>query len=146
MTSTKEAAKTEETNDVIDKELKKKFAPEFLNRIDGVVMFNSLSKDDINKIIDIEMATLVSRVNLMEFELEVSKAASEYIAEKGFDPDFGARPLKRAIQKYVEDVLTEEIIQSNPEKGSKLILDYKADEDKMIVTVKKKRGRKKDSE
>jgi len=146
MTSTKEASKTEETNDVIDKELKKKFAPEFLNRIDGVVMFNSLSKEDINKIIDIEMATLVSRVNLMEFELEVSKAASEYIAEKGFDPDFGARPLKRAIQKYVEDVLTEEIIQSNPEKGSKLILDYKADEDKMIVTVKKKRGRKKDSE
>lgn len=147
MTSDKESKKTEETNDVIEKELKKKFAPEFLNRIDDVITFNSLDKDDINKIIDIEMATLVKRVNEMEFELEVTKIASEYIAEKGFDPAFGARPLKRAIQKYVEDVLTEEIIQSSPEKGSKLILDYKKDEDKMFVTVKKKRGsRKKDTE
>lgn len=146
MTTTKEGNKTEETNDVIEKELKRKFAPEFLNRIDDVITFNSLDKDDINKIIDIEMATLVSRVNQMEFELEVTKVATEYIAEKGFDPAFGARPLKRAIQKYVEDVLTEEIIQSNPEKGSNLILDYNKDEDKMVVTVKKKRGKKKDTE
>ena len=110
-------------------------------------MFNSLGKEDINKIIAIEMETLVGRVKLMEYELEVTSQASDYIAEKGFDPDYGARPLKRAIQKYVEDVLTEEIIQSNPEKGSKLILDYNKDEDKMFVTVKKKRGsRKKDGE
>jgi len=147
MTSNKVEKKDEESNSVIEKELKKKFAPEFLNRVDDVIMFNSLGKEDINKIIGIEMETLVGRVKLMEFELEVTQAASDYIAEKGFDPDYGARPLKRAIQKYVEDVLTEEIIQTNPEKGSKLILDYNKDEDKMFVTVKKKRGsRKKDSE
>ena len=147
MTSNKVEKKDEESNSVIEKELKKKFAPEFLNRVDDVIMFNSLGKEDINKIIAIEMETLVGRVKLMEYELEVTSQASDYIAEKGFDPDYGARPLKRAIQKYVEDVLTEEIIQSNPEKGSKLILDYNKDEDKMFVTVKKKRGsRKKDGE
>ncbi len=147
MTKNKEDKKTQETNDVIEKELKKKFAPEFLNRVDDIIMFNALDKDDINKIIDIEMKTLVDRVSLMEFDLEVSKVASEYIAEKGFDAEFGARPLKRAIQKYVEDTLTEEIIQTNPDKGSKLLLDYNKDEDKMFVTIKKKRNsKKKDSE
>lgn len=147
MTKNKEDKKTQETNDVIEKELKKKFAPEFLNRVDDIIMFNALDKEDINKIIDIEMKTLIDRVSLMEFDLEVSKLASEYIAEKGFDSEFGARPLKRAIQKYVEDTLTEEIIQTNPEKGSKLLLDYNKDEDKMFVSVKKKRNsKKKDSE
>lgn len=144
MTKNKEENKKEDSNDVLEKELKKKFAPEFLNRVDATVMFNSLTKEDIDKIIDIELSGLVNRVKLMEFELEVSKEASEYIAEKGFDPDFGARPLKRAIQKYVEDVLTEEIIQNNPEKGSKLILGYNKEEDKMVVTIKKKRTRKND--
>ena len=108
-------------------------------------MFNSLGKEDINKIIGIEMETLVGRVKLMEYELEVTSQASDYIAEKGFDPDYGARPLKRAIQKYVEDVLTEEIITNNPEKGSKLTLDYNSEEDKMIVKAsKKKKGKKSD--
>jgi ATP-dependent Clp protease ATP-binding subunit ClpC len=134
-TKTRESKGQQESNSVIDKELKKKFAPEFLNRIDDVVMFNSLNKEDINKIIDIELGGLVERVKKMEFELEITEGASEYIATQGFDPEYGARPLKRAIQRLVEDVLTEEIIQSNPLKGSKLSLTYNKEEDKMIVEI-----------
>jgi ATP-dependent Clp protease ATP-binding subunit ClpC len=149
-TKNKESKSTEETNSVIEKELKKKFAPEFLNRIDDVVMFNSLNKEDINKIIDIELESLVERVKKMEFELEITEGASEYIATQGFDPEYGARPLKRAIQKYVEDVLTEEIIQQNPEKNSKLLLDYNKEDDNMFVVItspkKKVTRKKKDSE
>jgi ATP-dependent Clp protease ATP-binding subunit ClpC len=146
-TKNKETKAQQESNAVIDKELKKKFAPEFLNRIDDVVMFNSLTKEDINKIIGIELEKLVERVQKMEFELEITEAATDYIASQGFDPEYGARPLKRAIQRLVEDVLTEEIIQQNPEKSSKLLLDYNAEEDKMVVVitspVKKKATRKK---
>jgi ATP-dependent Clp protease ATP-binding subunit ClpC len=150
-TKNKESKSTEETNSVIEKELKKKFAPEFLNRIDDVVMFNSLNKEDINKIINIELGGLVERVKKMEFELEITEGASEYIATQGFDPEYGARPLKRAIQKYVEDVLTEEIIQQNPEKNSKLLLDYNKEDDNMFVVItsppkKKVTRKKKDSE
>ncbi len=152
-TKNKESRASEESNSVIEKELKKKFAPEFLNRIDDVVMFNSLSKEDINKIIGIELEKLVDRVNKMEFELEISEVATDYIASQGFDPEYGARPLKRAIQKYVEDVLTEEIIQQNPSKGSKLSLDYNSEEEKMTVTItgiepqkKKRASKKKDTE
>jgi ATP-dependent Clp protease ATP-binding subunit ClpC len=150
-TKTRESKGQQESNSVIDKELKKKFAPEFLNRIDDVVMFNSLVKEDINKIISIELEKLVSRVQKMDFELEITEGATDYIAYQGFDPEYGARPLKRAIQKYVEDVLTEEIIQQNPEKMSKLLLDYNKEDDKMVVVItsppkKKVTRRKKDTD
>jgi len=150
-TKTRESKGQQESNSVIDKELKKKFAPEFLNRIDDVVMFNSLVKEDINKIISIELEKLVSRVQKMDFELEITEGATDYIASEGFDPEYGARPLKRAIQKYVEDVLTEEIIQQNPEKMSKLLLDYNKEDDKMVVVItsppkKKVTRRKKDTD
>ncbi len=147
-TKSREDSKGDESNAVIDKELKKKFAPEFLNRIDDVVMFNSLSKEDINKIIGIELEKLVERVQKMEFELEITQNATDYIATQGFDPQYGARPLKRAVQKYVEDVLTEEIIQQNPGKGSNLLLDYNSEDDKMVVIISKKKrtSRKKDTE
>jgi hypothetical protein len=134
-TKNRESNGQQESNSVIEKELKKKFAPEFLNRIDDVVMFNSLVKEDINKIIDIELEKLVGRVQKMDFELEITECATDYIASQGFDPEYGARPLKRAIQKYVEDVLTEEIIQQNPQKMSKLLLDYNKEEDKMVVVI-----------
>jgi ATP-dependent Clp protease ATP-binding subunit ClpC len=114
-------------------------------------MFNSLVKEDINKIISIELEKLVSRVQKMDFELEITEGATDYIASQGFDPEYGARPLKRAIQKYVEDVLTEEIIQQNPEKMSKLLLDYNKEDDKMVVVItsppkKKVTRRKKDTD
>lgn len=147
-TKFKEESKTEMATSVIEKELKKKFAPEFLNRVDDVVMFNSLSKEDINQIITLELEKLVERVEKMEYALEISDSAIEHISKEGFDPDYGARPLKRAIQRWVEDVLTEEIINSNPEKGSKMTLEYNSEEEKMIVVFekKKKTTRKKKSE
>ena len=148
-TKNKLAAVEEETKAVIEKELKKKFAPEFLNRVDDVVMFNSLSKDDINEIIKIELERLIERVDKMEYKLTITDSAIEYIASEGFDPQYGARPLKRAIQRHVEDVLTEDIIQYNPEKGSNLVLDYNSETEKMVVTIeseKKKKTRKKKSE
>jgi ATP-dependent Clp protease ATP-binding subunit ClpC len=148
-TKNKVAAAEEETKAVIEKELKKKFAPEFLNRVDDVVMFNSLSKDDINQIIKIELDKLNDRVEKMEYKLTITDDAIDYIASEGFDPQYGARPLKRAIQRHVEDVLTEEIIQSNPDKGSNLTLDYNKEEDKMVVSIeseKKKKTRKKKTE
>lgn len=138
-TKEKELRKNDESNSIIDKELKRKFAPEFLNRVDDIIMFNSLEKEDINKIIKIEVDRVIDRVQKMEFDLELTDGAIEFIADKGFDPQYGARPLKRAIQKYVEDVLTEEIIQSNPTKGTKLTLDYDSENDSMIVSSSKKK-------
>ena len=145
-TKAKESSKGEQSNAVIDKELKKKFAPEFLNRIDDIIMFNSLDREDINEIIKIEVAKVVERVEEMEFTLDFTDKAIDYIAEEGFDPQYGARPLKRAIQRHVEDVLTEEIIESNPDKGSKLTLDYDSENEKMLVICKKKRAKRKKKE
>lgn len=142
-TKTKELSKDIDNKSTIEKVLKKTFAPEFLNRIDDVITFNSLSKEDIGKIIDIEIEKLVDRVKFLEYELVLSDEAKNYIAEKGYDPEYGARPLKRAIQKYVEDPVTEEIISSNPEKGSVLNLSYNSENDNMIVSYKKKKASKK---
>lgn len=137
-TKSRDGQKSEVEKDVIQKELKKTFAPEFLNRIDDVITFNSLDKPEIEKIIMVEIDKLKKRVVDLEFELDFTQAAIDNIVKNGFDPQYGARPLKRAIQKYVEDVLTEEIITNNPEKGSKLILDYNSEEDKMLVKISKK--------
>lgn len=144
-TKSKEQNHADESNTIIENELKKKFAPEFLNRIDDVVIFNSLSKEDIGKIVDIELSKLESRLVNMDLSLEIKQEARDFIAQNGFDPQYGARPLKRAIQKYVEDVLTEEIIKQNPEKRTKLILNYDSSLNKMTVEIlKKKKTRKKE--
>jgi ATP-dependent Clp protease ATP-binding subunit ClpC len=140
----KEEVRREQEKEVIEKELKKTFAPEFLNRIDEIITFNSLSKEDINKIIDIEINKVVSRMKNLEFELELTETAMNHISEKGYDPEYGARPLKRAIQKYVEDPITEEIIKSNPKKGTKMLLDYDVENEVMkVTTVKEKKSKKK---
>ena len=141
-TKSRDFTKSDIEKDVVEKELKKTFAPEFLNRIDDVIIFNSLDKPEIEKIIMVEIDKLKDRVNDLEFDLDFTQAAIDNIVKNGFDPQYGARPLKRAIQKYVEDVLTEEIISNNPEKGSKLVLDYNQEEDKMFVTVSKKKKKK----
>ena len=140
----KEEVRREQEKEVIEKELKKTFAPEFLNRIDEIITFNSLTKEDINKIIDIEINKVVSRMKNLEFELELTETAMNHISEKGYDPEYGARPLKRAIQKYVEDPITEEIIKSNPKKGTKMLLDYDVENEVMkVTTVKEKKSKKK---
>jgi ATP-dependent Clp protease ATP-binding subunit ClpC len=102
---------------VIEKALKRAFSPEFLNRIDDVIIFNSLNKEDINKIIDIEMDSLLKRIFVLGYTVKISKQAKDFIANKGFDVKFGARPLKRAIQKYFEDPLSEEIINAKIKEG-----------------------------
>ncbi|MFO8148063.1 MAG: ATP-dependent Clp protease ATP-binding subunit [Bacteroidota bacterium] len=122
------------TRSVIENALKKAFAPEFLNRIDDVVIFNSLEKDDIKKIIDIELEKLFSRISLIGYDLTLTDKAKNFIAEKGFDRDYGARPLNRAIQKYIEDTLAEEIVTSNLSEGDKIFMDL--DEEKNELTVK----------
>jgi len=127
----------ENTRSVIENALKKAFAPEFLNRIDDVVIFNSLDRADIHKIIDIELAKLYDRINLIGYELTLSEKAKDYIAEKGFDKDYGARPLNRAIQKYIEDALAEEIISSNISEGDKIFMDLDEKKDELTIKIEK---------
>ena len=132
---------------VIQSALKKAFAPEFLNRIDDVVIFNSLDKKDILKIIDIELEKLFNRINSLGYKVELTKNAKEYVAEKGFDEKYGARPLNRAIQKYIEDPLAEEIIQKKVKEGDVIKIDFDKKKEEIIVIhedVKKKSKSKKD--
>ena len=133
-TSATDAAKDKVAQGILENALKRNFAPEFLNRIDDIIYFNSLEKQDIIKIIDIELAKVLDRVRVMGLEAEVTDKAKEILADQGWDANFGARPLKRAIQKHVEDVLAEEIlIQSFPE-GTRVLLDYDDVTEEMKVT------------
>ncbi len=126
---------------VIENALKKAFAPEFLNRIDDVIVFNSLSKEDIFKIIDIELKALFSRVNDLGYQVSLTEAAKEFIAEKGYDAQFGARPLKRAIQKYLEDPIAEEILKGGLVEGSVLTVDFNAESKEVYVEREKGENR-----
>ncbi|WP_452598780.1 ATP-dependent Clp protease ATP-binding subunit, partial [Pontimicrobium sp. MEBiC01747] len=122
---------------VIQNALKKSFAPEFLNRIDDVVVFNALEKEDIHKIIDIELDKLLTRIKGLGYTLKLTKAAKDYIADKGFDKQYGARPLKRAIQKYIEDALAEEIITSHVQEGDKIIMDLDKKANEITIKIDK---------
>lgn len=136
-TTAKMAGKSTYSQGVIENALRKAFAPEFLNRIDDVVIFDSLSREDIHKIIDIELSHLFSRVKEMGFTLELTEKAKDFIVEKGWDEQFGARPLKRAIQKYVEDPLAEEIIRTKLSAGDVLQLHYLEEKSEMQIVVLK---------
>jgi ATP-dependent Clp protease ATP-binding subunit ClpC len=122
---------------VIENALKKTFAPEFLNRIDDVMVFNALERGDIHKIIDIELDKLYKRISGLGYHLELSEKAKDYIADKGFDQKYGARPLNRAIQKYVEDVVAEEIITAKVKEGDTITMELNEQADGLTVTVKK---------
>jgi ATP-dependent Clp protease ATP-binding subunit ClpC len=134
-TTSRQENSEENTKAVIQGALKKTFSPEFLNRIDDVVIFNSLEKEDIFKIIEINLKHLFKRMNNLEFDLSMSEAAKAFVAEKGFDPQFGARPLNRAIQKYIEDPLAEFILNENPEKGTKLMADINDDNSGLKISL-----------
>lgn len=136
-TASKAAQAEDNSKGIIENALKKAFAPEFLNRIDDVIVFNALEKHDIDKIIDIELDKLYLRVKELGYTLKLSEAAKDYIAEKGFDKQFGARPLKRAIQKYVEDALAEEIITSKIHDGDQIFMDLDADNQELTIEIKK---------
>ncbi|MCQ2315802.1 MAG: ATP-dependent Clp protease ATP-binding subunit [Bacteroidales bacterium] len=128
-------AKGVHDHSIIENALRRQFAPEFLNRIDDLVIFDSLSKENINKIIDIELKNVYERVKDMGNTLVLSDKARDYIVEKGWDEQYGARPLKRAIQKYVEDVLAEEIIKTKMVKGDKIVIDYDKEKDEMVTAI-----------
>ena len=130
---------------VIENALKRAFAPEFLNRVDDVVVFNSLAKDDIFKIIDIELKALFGRVHSLGYEVKLTDTAKEFIADKGYDSAFGARPLKRAIQKYLEDPIAEEILKGDIHEGDILEIDYNKEKEEIVV-VNKSNGKKKKKE
>ncbi len=136
-TSAKLASKNTEMKGVIENALKKTFAPEFLNRIDDVVMFNSLERKDIHSIIDIELKKLYKRVEDLGYKLSLTTKAKDFIAEKGWDQQFGARPLKRAIQKYIEDELAEEIIKARVNEGDTIRIDYDTKKEKIKIGIRK---------
>jgi len=140
-TTSKNAQADAHAKSVIEGALKKSFAPEFLNRIDDVIVFNALEKEDIHSIIDIELDKLLQRIADLGYTLHLSDKAKDYIAEKGFDKKYGARPLKRAIQKYIEDALAEEIVNSKLSEGDTIAMDL--DEAKSALTIKIKKGKKK---
>lgn len=135
------SADKEYSRGVIQKALNRAFSPEFLNRVDDIVMFDSLDKESIFKIIDIELKGFFKRVRELGYELEISDAAKNFISEKGYDRQFGARPLKRAIQKYLEDELATVILRGASGNGDIIAVDY--DKVKDCITARVKKSRKK---
>jgi ATP-dependent Clp protease ATP-binding subunit ClpC len=121
---------------VIEKALKRTFSPEFLNRIDDVIIFNSLTKENIFEIIDILMKGVMKRLVNLGFAMELTSQAKDFIADKGYDSQFGARPLHRAIQKYLEDPLAEEILNMNVKEGDTLIADLDEKKEKIEFSLK----------
>ncbi|KYG80183.1 ATP-dependent Clp protease ATP-binding subunit ClpC [Roseivirga ehrenbergii] len=132
--------------DTIQRALKKTFSPEFLNRLDDVIIFNSLGREDIHKIIDITLTKLFARVEDMGYKIELTEKAKDFLADKGFDPQFGARPLNRAIQKYLEDQIAEEILKGSVNEGDTLIADYSGEGEALTLKTKKKKASKKKEE
>ena len=135
-TSAKMENAEEENKAVIEKALKRTFSPEFLNRIDDVVIFNSLTKENIFSIIDISMKQVLKRIQALGYGLELTEEAKGFLADKGYDQQFGARPLHRAIQKYLEDPMAEEILNMNVKPGDIMVVDYDKENDKLFFTVK----------
>ena len=122
---------------VIQTALKRAFSPEFLNRIDDVVVFKSLGRDHIHSIIDLELKALVVRIEGLGYGIDVTAKAKDYLVDQGYDEKFGARPLKRAIQKHLEDPFAEEIINANIQEGDLLKADYKKNADALSISVVK---------
>jgi ATP-dependent Clp protease ATP-binding subunit ClpC len=142
-TKAKSDSSDEMSKNVISKALKRTFSPEFLNRIDDIIIFNSLEKDDIFRIIDIAMGDLIKRVKILGYDLRLTEKAKSFLADKGYDPAYGARPLHRAIQKYVEDPLAEELLRANAKAGESFELDLDEENQKLYIkpqTSKKKKS------
>ena len=134
-TASQKAQSSEIEKGVIEKELKKTFSPEFLNRIDDIIVFNSLEKKDIRKIVDIELVKLIHRIEELGYAIEISDKAKDFIAEKGFDSKYGARPLNRAIQKHIEDLIAENVVNNSIKEGDRLLLDHTNEEDALSLRV-----------
>lgn len=137
-TSSRASAEEQDRKGIIEAALRKAFAPEFLNRVDDLVVFNPLKKEHIHQIIDIELAKLFHRITDLGYKIELTDVAKDFIADKGYDEKYGARPLRRSIQKYLEDPIAEEIINSNLKEGDTLVVDFDNEESKIVMKVNKK--------
>ena len=126
---------------VIQNALRKAFSPEFLNRVDDIIMFKSLGREEIHKIIDLELIKLVQRIETLGYTLNLSEKAKDFIVDKGYDEKFGARPLKRALQKYIEDRLAEEIIKSNLQEGDTIQMDVNTAADDLEIVISKAKSK-----
>jgi ATP-dependent Clp protease ATP-binding subunit ClpC len=148
-TKAREDAAEDNTKTVIQAALKRTFSPEFLNRIDDVIVFNPLGKEEIFKIIDNALEGLTKRLDTMKISLSLTQEAKEFVSEKGYDPQFGARPLHRAIQKFIEDPLAEYILNESPAEGAELDAAMNEAKDGIVITAsvaaattgKKKKGK-----
>lgn len=125
----------ERTSDIINKSLKKQFKPEFLNRLDDTIVFNQLTKDNIKDIVKLELNKLKTRVSEMGYQLKVNESAINYIVDVGYDPEYGARPINRAIQSHVEDTITDEILAGNIKEGDHIKISYSKTKDKILVKI-----------
>ncbi|MCX7985929.1 MAG: ATP-dependent Clp protease ATP-binding subunit [Bacteroidales bacterium] len=134
-TSAKLSQSNEYAKGVIQNALKKTFSPEFLNRIDDIVLFNPLTKEHISQIIDIELKGLYERIHAMGYKVELTQEARDFIIERGYDSQFGARPLKRAIQKYLEDPMAEVIIKASIQEGDKILIGYDKEKDEIKIDI-----------
>jgi ATP-dependent Clp protease ATP-binding subunit ClpC len=138
-TPSKEAQHDQHSKLVIETALKRFFSPEFLNRIDDVIVFNSLAKEAITKILDLNMEKLVKRVEELSYSFKITDEAKTFLAEKGFDPDLGARPLARTIQRFVEDPIAEELLKGEAGEGATIEVDHEKDAPELKITVQKKK-------
>ncbi|MEM1406743.1 MAG: ATP-dependent Clp protease ATP-binding subunit [Bacteroidota bacterium] len=132
----------------IQSALKKAFSPEFLNRLDDVIVFNSLQREHIHKIIDISLGKLFERINSLGYQIELTENAKDFLSEKGYDPQYGARPLNRAIQKYLEDPVAEEILKGESDEGSIIVADHDGKSEELKLKMKKpgKKAQKKEED
>ena len=137
-TKSKKEQSNEIEKSIIEKELKKTFTPEFLNRIDEVIIFNNLEKKDIREIVDIELSKVIERVNGIGYKLEVKSNAKDFLTDKGYDKKYGARPLNRAIQKYIEDLIAENVVSNQIKEGDIIEIDWIKKQNSLSLKIKEK--------
>jgi len=145
-TKAKEESRDDNAKTVIQNALRKAFSPEFLNRIDDMILFKTLTRDSIHKIIDLELEKLYGRINELGYQIEMTEKAKDFIVDKGYDEKYGARPLKRAIQKYIEDPLAEEIIKSSLTEGDKIKIDIIEGNEELTIKIEKGKAKAKTKE
>jgi ATP-dependent Clp protease ATP-binding subunit ClpC len=142
-TSTKIERKEEEIKSLLEKELFKKFAPEFINRFDEIIYFKDLNESDLLQIVELELEKLYQRIESIEFSVVVEESLKKHLINVGTDTRFGARILKRTIQKWVDDAITDKILSDNPTKGSTFVLSYNEKDKKTEIKIKKPTRKKK---
>jgi ATP-dependent Clp protease ATP-binding subunit ClpC len=141
----RQASEEEIMKSTIQSALKKAFSPEFLNRLDDMIIFNSLQREHIHQIIDITLGKLFARILSLNYHIKLTDKAKDFLSDKGYDHQFGARPLNRAIQKYLEDPVAEEILKGEIEEGGTILADHDGKSETLTIKVKKPKASKKEN-